>query len=84
MMVTGGGGGGCCERGEVTCGVCGRGVGANSVLCTACGKWCHKRCSGLGRLSQGPRGQCLDSGAQPVLGAMLAEPLVWGVVLLVR
>ena len=33
------------------CGVCGRGVGANSVLCTACGKWCHKRCSGLGRLS---------------------------------
>ena len=29
------------------CGVCGRGVGANSVLCTACGKWCHRRCSGL-------------------------------------
>ena len=31
--------------------VCGCDVGANSVLCTACGRWCHKRCSGLGRLS---------------------------------
>ena len=49
-MVTGG------EVGDVRvgrylCGVCGCGVGANSVLWTACGKWCHKRCSGLGRLS---------------------------------
>ena len=33
--------------GEYPCGVCGRGVGANSVLCTECGKWVHKRCSGL-------------------------------------
>ena len=37
--------------GRYPCGVCGLGVRANSVLCTACGKWCHKRCSGLGRLS---------------------------------
>ena len=37
--------------GRYPCGVCGRGVGANSVLCTACWKWCHKRCSGLGCLS---------------------------------
>ena len=37
--------------GRYLCGVCGCGVGANLVLCTACGKWCHKRCSGLGRLS---------------------------------
>ena len=36
--------------GRYTCGVCGRGVGANSVRCTACGKWCQKRCSGLGCL----------------------------------
>ena len=33
--------------GEYPCGVCGRGVGNNSVLCTECGKWVHKRCSGL-------------------------------------
>ena len=37
--------------GEVSVWAVCRGVGANSVLCTACGKWCHKRCSGLGRLS---------------------------------
>ena len=33
------------------CGVCGCGVGANSVLCRMCGKWCHRRCSGLRSLS---------------------------------
>ena len=37
--------------GRYPCGVCGCGVGANSVLCTACGKWYHKRCLVLGRLS---------------------------------
>ena len=29
------------------CGVCGQGVGANSILCTTCRKWCHKRCAGV-------------------------------------
>ena len=33
--------------GEHPCSVCGRGVRANSVLCTECRKWVHKRCSGL-------------------------------------
>ena len=33
--------------GRYPCGVCGRGVGVNSILCTQCGKWCHGRCSGL-------------------------------------
>jgi hypothetical protein len=33
------------------CGVCGSGVGANSIQCTSCLKWVHKRCSGIkGRL----------------------------------
>ena len=32
--------------GKHPCGVCARRVGANSVLCTECGKWVHKRCSG--------------------------------------
>ena len=33
------------------CGVCGSGVGANSIQCTSCRKWVHKRCSGIkGRL----------------------------------
>ena len=39
--------GGVVGVGRYPCGVCGRGVGADSVLCTACGKGCHKRCSGL-------------------------------------
>ena len=29
------------------CAICNRGVGANSILCTNCNKWCHKRCTGL-------------------------------------
>ena len=35
------------EMGEYPCGVCGRGVRANSILCVRCQKWCHKRCSRL-------------------------------------
>lgn len=33
------------QTGRYPCGVCGRGVGVNSILCHSCGKWCHKRCS---------------------------------------
>ena len=34
------------------CGVCGDRVGANSILCTKCRKWIHKRCSDVkGRLT---------------------------------
>jgi hypothetical protein len=28
-------------------GVCRKGVGANSIVCTACKQWVHRRCSGL-------------------------------------
>ena len=28
-------------------GVCGRGVGSNSIQCTSCHKWVHKKCSGI-------------------------------------
>lgn len=34
------------QCGRFPCGVCGKGVGVNSILCTVCEKWCHKRCSG--------------------------------------
>jgi len=30
-----------------TCGVCGRGVGNNSIQCTSCKKWVHRKCSVL-------------------------------------
>jgi len=29
------------------CGVCGRGVSSNSIQCTSCHKWVHKKCSGI-------------------------------------
>jgi len=29
------------------CVVCGKGVGSNSILCTTCQKWVHKKCSGI-------------------------------------
>jgi len=29
------------------CGICGRGVGSNSIQCTSCHKWVHNKCSGI-------------------------------------
>ena len=40
------------QSGRYPCGVCGSGVGVNSILCTSCEKWCHKRCSGLANLNR--------------------------------
>jgi len=35
------------------CGVCSKGVGSNSLQCTSCQKWIHKKCSGVkGRMSK--------------------------------
>jgi hypothetical protein len=33
------------EPGRWPCGVCRTGVGSNSVECTRCAKWVHKKCS---------------------------------------
>ena len=35
------------NSGKWPCGVCWKGVQANSVQCTVCKKWIHKRCSGV-------------------------------------
>ena len=29
------------------CGVCGRGIGNNSIQCTSCQTWVHRKCSGV-------------------------------------
>ena len=35
------------------CGVCSKGVGSNSLQCTSCQKWVHKKCSEIkGSMSQ--------------------------------
>ena len=39
------------QRCRYPCGVCGSEVGVNSILCTECGKWCHKRRSWLQRIT---------------------------------
>ena len=31
--------------GKYPCGVCGKGVGSNSIKCTSCNAWFHKKCS---------------------------------------
>ena len=39
------------DSGKWPCGVCRKGVGRNSIMCTKCKKWVHQRCSGVsGRL----------------------------------
>ena len=35
------------NSGKWPCGVCEKGVHANSVQCKVCKKWIHKRCSGV-------------------------------------
>ena len=35
------------NSGKWPCGVCGKRVQANSVQCTICKKWIHRRCSGV-------------------------------------
>jgi hypothetical protein len=54
------------ESGKYPCGICGKGVGRNSIQCGGCKKWIHKKCSGVkGMLKedQGYRcGKCVREG----------------------
>ena len=47
VMASGIGEGPVFTSGKYPCGVCRKGVGVNSVYCTFCGHWVHRRCSGL-------------------------------------
>src|SRR3954464_12011288 len=35
------------NSGKYPCGICRKGVGENSICCSSCKKWIHKRCSGV-------------------------------------
>ena len=35
------------KSGKWPCGVCSKGVGVNSIKCTTCQAWTHKKCSGV-------------------------------------
>ena len=78
VMVGSSGGKMIVNSGKWPCGVCGKGVQANSVQCTVCKKWIHKRCSGvrggdLSRLADGFRCRRCDGTIQEV---DLAEDLM--------
>jgi hypothetical protein len=45
--------------GKYPCGVCKKGVGSNSIQCTVCQRWVHKKCCGVkGKLKEDPRYKC--------------------------
>ena len=70
VMVGSSGGKVIVNSGKWPCGVCGKGVQANSVQCTVCEKWIHKRCSGvrgdLSRVADGFRCRRCDGTIQEV------------------
>ena len=47
VMVSGKNCGDIERTGKWPCAVCGKGVGSNSIQCTSCNGWVHKRCSGV-------------------------------------
>ena len=65
------------NSGKWPCGVCGKRVQTNSVQCTVCKKWIHRRCSGvcgdLSRVANGFRCRQCDGTIQEV---DLAEDLM--------
>ena len=70
VMVGSSGGKMIVNSGQWPCGVCRKGVQANSVQCTLCTKWIHKRCSGvrgdLSRVADGFRCRRCDGTIQEV------------------
>ena len=48
-----------CDSGAFPCAVCRSGVGVNSIQCSQCMYWVHKKCSGVrGRLAEDPDYVC--------------------------
>ena len=52
------------------CGFCSRGVGSNSLQCTSCQKWVHKKCSGIkGSMSKVAKSFICSGCLNPVTSA---------------
>ena len=78
-MVSGIGLGQLRDSGAFPCGVCHTGVGANSILCSQCSFWIHKKSSGvIGRLSDNPEYICprCQGTARPIDGRPINEVFV--------
>ena len=63
------------SSGENPCVVCRTGVGSNSVFCSSCKHWLHKKCSGLKRLTKDPDYRCTrcQGTARPLDGRSQKE-----------
>ena len=84
FMISGAGLDVLCDSGAFPCAVCRSGVGANSISCSQCKLWVHKKCSGIkGRLNVTldyvcPR--CLDQ-VRPIDGRPITQVEVDGMLL---
>ena len=60
------------QSGKHPCGICKKGVGSNSIQCTSCNSWIHKRCSGISGKLQNVSGyqcrRCVSGNPSEVLG----------------
>ena len=76
FMISGAGLDVLCDSGALPCAVCRVGVGANSISCSQCKLWVHKKCSGIkGRLNVTPDyvcPRCLDQ-ARPIDGRPITQ-----------
>ena len=46
------------KSGRYPCGVCFKGVGANSILCSNCNCWVHQRCTEFKKIKEDPSYKC--------------------------
>ena len=55
------------KSGKYPCGMCNKGVGRNSIFCKGCGRWIHKRCSGVtGKLRENVNYRCANCAVDKV------------------
>ena len=67
--------------GKYPCGICKKGVRSNSIKCSGCKKWIHKKCSGIkGALKEGSNYRCTVCKGQTISteGVMGLELLLSG------
>ena len=67
------------DSGKFPWAVCRKGVGANSINCSRCQHWVHKKCSGIqGQLSADPDFVCLrcQGRAQPIDGRPVSSWMI--------
>ena len=66
--------------GKYPCGVCGKGVGRNSIYCKGCKKWIHRKCSGVkGKLKEDSGYSCAKCvGGRSAEGGVDEQVVVLG------